>query len=264
FTGVNNIADLRIYSGDISNPSTSTITFNELVSNTGSSIILSNGAFLYSFANNVAYFTGINNLGGNLSIFATDSGNVNTHVVQELMTAASWISTSEGRFYLCNDQLYFYGADYKIGTTLYAGRNLSTCDSTSGSLKEVVLNAGANATIENMVNFKESLIFSIGSLTSNQLYAIHACASAPIATNALQDYNNASNTTIYPNPNNGTFTIHTPTNATVVIYNMLGEIVYNYTTNASTTPLALTLTTGVYVAKTISTTGSSTTKFIVE
>ncbi|MEQ1734727.1 MAG: hypothetical protein ABL940_13710, partial [Bacteroidia bacterium] len=32
FTGVNNIADLRIYSGDISNPSTSTITFNELVS----------------------------------------------------------------------------------------------------------------------------------------------------------------------------------------------------------------------------------------
>ncbi|MEQ1734728.1 MAG: T9SS type A sorting domain-containing protein, partial [Bacteroidia bacterium] len=85
-----------------------------------------------------------------------------------------------------------------------------------------------------------------------------------VITNINEATATLHNVSIYPNPNNGTFTIHTPTNSTVVIYNMLGEIVYNNATNTITTPLALSLTTGVYVAKTISATGTSTTKFIVE
>jgi hypothetical protein len=64
------------------------------------------------------------------------------------------------------------------------------------------------------------------------------------STNSLQHSVTNSNVSIYPNPNNGTFSVRTLTNATIIIYNILGETVYNNTANAAITeviPLAIIL-----------------------
>lgn len=57
----------------------------------------------------------------------------------------------------------------------------------------------------------------------------------------------ASHISIYPNPNNGIFTVEASENCSVIIYNVLGEVVYSHNTTEDKTEIDLTgFTNGLY------------------
>ncbi len=65
-------------------------------------------------------------------------------------------------------------------------------------------------------------------------------------------------TKVYPNPNNGLFKIDCERNTEVVIYNLLGEIVYNKVHSVQSEIDVRDLPKGIYVLKAI---GNMTTSF---
>jgi hypothetical protein len=86
----------------------------------------------------------------------------------------------------------------------------------------------------------------------------YACGSSTIEGNVRVDAclvgvlnkSKIANVTIAPNPNNGTFTITTPTFATYTIVNELGQSLHTFTTNASASTVTISnLNTGVYFIK---------------
>jgi hypothetical protein len=243
----NNIANCRIYVGNM-NDAKSTIEFAELRTASGAAIPLSNANFRVEFGENIAYFFGMNGYAGPISLFSTDGTNAGTKVVQELMTGSAWAFAPQASMKLCGDRVYYYGTDYKTGTTLQTGRALSSGDANSGELKLIDINAGANPFIQDIENFQGKLLYSIDSFTSNKLYAINACSSD--SSTGIKEINQAENSmTIYPNPNNGMFTIkmkENPNYSSIEIFNLLGKKVYSQNINSSKIVLNLKLQSGMY------------------
>jgi len=245
----NNIANYRLYTGNITETG-STINFTELRSANDKAIIIPNKSLLYTFGENVAFFIGVNDYAGNINIFATDGTNAKTHAIQELMTGTAWAFTYEARAWSCGDRFYFYGTDYKTGSTVNVGRTLSTCDSTSGSLTPISLNAGSNAIILDMVNYQGNLLFSIDSFSSNSLYAIDACSSYTTPISNIDEVSAKTVTfDLYPNPSKGIVTIKVSeeiSNATIIVSNVLGEKLYNTNIGGQTSAITLLLKAGIY------------------
>ena len=243
----NNIANCRIYVGNMADTK-STIDFVELRSASGGAIPLSNANFRCEFGEQIAYFFGQNGYGGAMTLFSTDGTIAGTKVVQELMTFAAWAFAAQASLKLCGDRVYYYGTDYKIGTTLQTGRALSSGDANSGKLKLIDINAGTNPYIQDIENFQGKLLYSLDSFTSGNLYAINACSSA--STTSIKEINHTENSlTIYPNPNKGFFTVEMtekPNNSSIEIFNLLGDKVHSQVINSSKIVLNLKLQSGLY------------------
>jgi hypothetical protein len=263
-TGPNNIANRRIYAGDIS-ATTGTINFAEIRSNVGNAIPLSNANFKFLFADNMAYFFGINGYAGAVSIFSTDGTVVGTKLVQELMTGSAWAFAAASYMYTCGDRVYYAGSDYKIGTTVHLGWAFSDGDASSGSLAFIDINAGANVQIQDIEKFQGKFIYTIGSTTTNKLYAINSCSAAPITTQ-IQESETEQNTKIYPNPSRGNFTIELKDclqNSNLEIYNLMGEKIYSQITNSSITTMNLSLKAGIYFVKTADSNSGKGSKLVI-
>jgi uncharacterized delta-60 repeat protein len=68
-----------------------------------------------------------------------------------------------------------------------------------------------------------------------------------------------ANATIFPNPNNGTFSITTPNYGTYTIVNELGQIIYTFTTTAGASTVNISdLASGMYIVKNTTTAGAVT------
>jgi hypothetical protein len=243
----NNIANCRIYVGNMLD-NKSTIEFTEMRTSTGAAIPLSNANFRCEFGEKIAYFLGMNGYLGPITLFSTDGTSAGTKPVQELMTGAAWAFAASSSLYLCGDRVYYYGVDYKIGSTMHAGRALSSGDATSGELKIIDINAGTNPYIQDLEKFQGKWLYSLDSFTSGKLYAINGCASA--STTGIGEINQTENSiSIYPNPNNGLFTIEMnkqPDHSTLEIYTLTGQKVYSQAIVSSKISLNLNLQSGVY------------------
>jgi hypothetical protein len=188
------------------NDAKSTIDFAELRSASGASIPLSNANFRFEFGESIAYFFGMNGYLGAINLFSTDGTNAGTKPVQELMTGAAWAFAPQSIMKLCGDRVYYYGPDYKTGTTLQTGRALSSGDATSGELKLIDINAGTNPFIQDLEKFQGKWLYSLDSFTSNKLYAINACSAA--STTGLEEIAHQEySMKVYPNPTNNILTI---------------------------------------------------------
>jgi hypothetical protein len=246
--GPNSVPNLRIYVGDIS-AATGKINFTELRSSEDKSIPIYNSTTKYVKADNISYFHGINGRGGPLSIFATDGTSAGTKLVQELATGYLWNGASYSNGILtCGDRVYFYGSEYKIGATLHTGYAFSSGDANSGALSIIDLNAGTNAQIQDIEKFQDKFIYTIGSSTSNKIFALNSCSAAPAtAINEISAMQHG--TKIYPNPSNGNFTVEmkeNTTNSALSIYNAMGQNVFNQPINASKTTINTSLKHGIY------------------
>ena len=246
--GPDNIPNLRIYAGDISSTS-GIINFIELRSNADVSIQLYNSFTKFVMADNICYFYGINGRGKPISVFATDGTVAGTKLVQELSTNYLWPGGSyPNNIFTCGDRVYFYGTDYKIGATLHSGYAFSSGDANSGALSIIDMNAGANAQIQDIVKFQDKFIYTIGSSTSNKIFALNSCSAVP--PTAIKEINAAQpDIRIYPNPGNGIFTIEmkeTSKNSNIVIYNTMGQILYSQKINDSKTLINTGLKAGTY------------------
>lgn len=237
--------DFRPYVADVNS---SNIILSELLTNTGNSIPISSANFMSKFGINAIYFFGINTSTSMAAIYTTDGTNASTHSIQDLMTPSAWAFSSLATLALCEDRLYFYSADYKIGNTMQSGRALSTCDTATGSLSLINLNAGANPIIQDIELFQGKLLYSISSFSSKTLYSIDACSS-PAITGIDNKLENLMSVNIYPNPNSGNFRISLPhiENPTqILIHNCLGELIIQKTTILMENDIDLHLLAGVY------------------
>ena len=117
--------------------------------------------------------------------------------------------------------------------------------------------------------------YSISALTTNkygnvyEAYGIYVAKYSPAGdtsgTTDISNPVNSSSLTVYPNPNNGQFTVNLPAAAQVTIYNTLGELIV--TENLPKGKQAINLTNkpaGVYYLKANSTTGQQVVKLVVE
>ena len=101
-------------------------------------------------------------------------------------------------------------------------------------------------------------VIYIADMGNARIRKITGSAYKPTPANTLSE----NTATIFPNPSNGTFTVHmtaTPENGTVEVYNVVGEKVYSATLDQQQTTISLNQPAGVYTVL-VKSTGFSTTQ----
>lgn len=212
------------------------------------------GGANYIFGNTVFYFVAKNS-NNHSTLFTSDGTTAGTHEIQDLQAAGT--PAASGYMKICGDKLFFNANNYSIGTTAYAGWMLSTCDSSAQSLTPIHFETAGYASpfadAYNTLNFQNKIIFkgNDGSVTTNnKLFVIDACASFVAPTN-LASITTTKIVHVYPNPNNGIFTVAIGAQHVgkqLQLYNALGQLANSYSIT-STTITINDLTTGLYIAK---------------
>ncbi len=220
--------------------------------------------FSFKTGKNLAYFIGQNSL-AKYGLYVTDGTDAGTHQIQNFNNQSSATPT----LLTCDDRLYFNSYIYPSGTTNNSAWAISTCDSSSGSLQTINWGISPNTSIERMVKFQDKIVF-IGYDPSdsynNKLYAFNTCIDVPSGTTGINSIGE-NDIEIYPNPSNGLININIsnpPTKTSVLVYNLLGEMVFQSQNIVQSNTLNLALNSGIYFITIVSDHSKSTQKIIVQ
>jgi hypothetical protein len=263
----------------------SVITANITINNSSSSMITATRCALYtspsgnySWTTTGIYNDTIPNMSGCDSVITVDLTINNTAHSYAEITCDSILSPS-GNYTWTMSGVYNDTIQNAAGcdSLLTVNLTVNTIDASVTNSNETITANNSNATYQwvdcnnnnTPITGETSQSFTA---TSNGNYAVivsdaNCTKMSPctlILTTGLNTNSTSSAITLYPNPNNGSFTIETSSTVTIEITNAIGQVVLSRMINSGKNAIALeNAVNGVYFVSTIDNAGNKTTQKII-
>lgn len=248
----NNCTGTQTVEVDVFTPSV-TITGNTVICSGASSTLNAVGADSYTWLPGFTFPTNVVSPTSNTTYTLATETNTNNLICQATNTIAvnvnptPTVTAAATRTAICRGET----------TTITAnGASSYTWTNASQNTASIVVNGSLVTTLSYTVTGENS--FNCSNSASLQI-KVNACIS-------VQEYEAAAKLSVYPNPNNGSFTISSDRNAHLSIYNQLGQIVKTISINGiGESKIEVSgLPKGVYFIRNTDVTEASSTKIMVE